>query len=135
MSHTEGPLGDIFNAELEQMPTHEENVVHRRSKGKIVPSRGNRGSSSKGQVLQSSFPFMPTPGVSHPCTDDGMSSGPSICMPTNVVASVITQEVNISSMVDELQQLVAQEVATERAEKARRRRMRNVTGARINNLN
>ncbi|KAL2462545.1 Uncharacterized protein Fot_53782 [Forsythia ovata] len=105
------------------------------SQGKIVPSRCNRGSSSQGQVLQSSFTFIPTPGVSQPCTDDRMTSGPSVCMPTNVVPSVITQEVDISSMVDELQQLDAQEVATERAKRARRRRMRNVTGARLNNLN
>ncbi|KAL2551720.1 hypothetical protein Fot_05339 [Forsythia ovata] len=101
----------------------------------MVPNRGNIGSSSQGQVLQSSFKFMPTPGMSQPYADDGMSSGPSVCMPTNVVASVITLDVNISSMVDKLQQLDAQEVATERAERARRRRMRNVTGARINNLN
>ncbi|KAL2484030.1 alpha/beta-hydrolase superfamily protein [Forsythia ovata] len=48
---------------------------------------------------------MPTPGMTHPCADDGMSNGPSVSMSTDVAASVITQEVNISSMVDELQQL------------------------------
>ncbi|KAL2536721.1 Inducer of CBF expression transcription factor (ICE1) [Forsythia ovata] len=48
---------------------------------------------------------MPTPEVSHPRADDGMSSGSSVSMPTDVAALVITQEVNISSMVDELQQL------------------------------
>ncbi|KAL2505364.1 Uncharacterized protein Adt_20985 [Abeliophyllum distichum] len=69
--------------------------------------------------------------ISHPCAVDGMSSGPSISMPTDVAASVIIEKVNVSSMVDELQQLDAQEVTIERAERARRRKMRNVTGARI----
>ncbi|KAL2515327.1 Uncharacterized protein Fot_29298 [Forsythia ovata] len=48
---------------------------------------------------------MPSPRVSHPRADDGMSSEHSVSMPTDVAASVITQEVNFSSMVDELQQL------------------------------
>ncbi|KAL2549114.1 Uncharacterized protein Fot_10644 [Forsythia ovata] len=106
------------------MASQQENLDRRRSKGKMVPNKGNRCSSSQGQVLQSTFKFMPTPGVSHPCAVDGISNGPSASMPTDVATSVITQEVNISSMVEE--------VATERPERARNMRMRNVTGAPTN---
>ncbi|KAL2511283.1 Uncharacterized protein Adt_16883 [Abeliophyllum distichum] len=69
---------------------------------KMVPKRGNRGSSSQGEVLQSSFRFMPTPGVSHPCAAQGIISGPFASMPTNMATAVITEEVNISSTVEEV---------------------------------
>ncbi|KAL2509836.1 Uncharacterized protein Fot_33483 [Forsythia ovata] len=92
--------------------------------GKIVPNRGNRCSSSQCEVLQSSFRFMPTLGVSHPCAVEGIMSGPSASMPTDVATTVITQEVNISSTVEE--------VATQRAERARKRSMRNITEASTN---
>ncbi|KAL2555593.1 hypothetical protein Fot_00332 [Forsythia ovata] len=104
MSQTEGPLGGK-QSDFGCL-------------GKMVPKRGNRCSSSQGEVLQSSFRFMPTPRVSHPCAVDGIMSGPSASMPTDVAIAVITQEVNISSMVDEM--------ATQKAERARKRSMRNI---------
>ncbi|KAL2537728.1 Uncharacterized protein Fot_19119 [Forsythia ovata] len=133
MSQTEGPLGgkqsdfgclEVFNADLEQADAQEHNPEPRRSKGKMVPKRGNRGSSSHGEVLESSFRFMTTPGVSHPSSVERIISGPSASMPTNVTTEVITQEVNISSTVEE--------VASQRAERARKRRMRNITEAPTN---
>ncbi|KAL2513538.1 Uncharacterized protein Fot_27509 [Forsythia ovata] len=108
MSQTEGPLGgkqsdlDLFNAELEQNEAQQQIPERRRSKGKMVPKKGNRCSSSQGEVQQSSFRFMPTPGVSDPSAVEGIMSGPSASMPTDVTTAVITQEVNISSTVEEV---------------------------------
>ncbi|KAL2538091.1 hypothetical protein Fot_19482 [Forsythia ovata] len=90
----------------------------------MVLKRGNRGFSSQGEVLQSSFRFMPTPRVSHPFAVERIISGPSASTTTNVATAVITQEVNISSTVEE--------VASQRAERARKRRMRNITEAPTN---
>ncbi|KAL2506036.1 Amidase signature (AS) superfamily [Abeliophyllum distichum] len=49
------PDNDLFNAELKQNEAQHQIPKHRRSKGKMVPKRGNRCSSSQGEVLQSSF--------------------------------------------------------------------------------
>ncbi|KAL2475261.1 Uncharacterized protein Adt_35997 [Abeliophyllum distichum] len=92
--------------------------------GKMVSKRGNRCSSSQGEVLQSSFRFMPTSLVSHLCAVEWIIIGPFVSMPTNVAIAVITQEVNISSTVEE--------VATQRDERARKRSMRNIIEAPTN---
>ncbi|KAL2469306.1 hypothetical protein Fot_50882 [Forsythia ovata] len=85
---------------------------------KMVPNRGNRGSFSQGQILQSSFQFMPTPGVSLPSTYNIITNGPVVSTPTHVATRVITQEVNILSIVKELQKLDVQEMVSEKVAKA-----------------
>ncbi|KAL2547268.1 hypothetical protein Fot_16501 [Forsythia ovata] len=84
---------------------------------------------SKDQTLQSSFRFTPTLGVSIPGAEKVVSSGPSAFVPTLVAVRVVTEEVNISSMVEELQEIDAQEVATERALRVQRERMMKISRA------
>ncbi|KAL2499441.1 Uncharacterized protein Adt_24991 [Abeliophyllum distichum] len=110
----DAPNNDFFNVELEPMTLKMDNPVNAKSKGKMVPNRENKGFSSPGQNYNLLFCFMPTLGLCIPCAENVASSGHSTYVPTPVAARVVTKEVKISSMAEELQEIDAQEVTTEK---------------------
>ncbi|KAL2468299.1 Uncharacterized protein Fot_51824 [Forsythia ovata] len=80
--------------------------------------------------------FMPTPGVDTRHADFNVLSGPEVSRPvaeglskvnTEAEAAVIiTEEVDISSIGDELEQFESHEATTNRAERTKARRQRNM---------
>ncbi|KAL2489684.1 uncharacterized protein Fot_42976 [Forsythia ovata] len=129
----DAPTTDWFNAQLEEVEIERDN--RSTEKKKLTPKRSTTSASNQAQETESMLQFMPTPGVDTRHADLNVLSGPEVSRPvaeglskgnTEVEAAVIiTEEVDISTMVDELEQLESQEATRNRVERARARRQRN----------
>ncbi|KAL2475876.1 hypothetical protein Adt_36612 [Abeliophyllum distichum] len=97
------------------------------NEGKLTPKRGSTSASNQAHKPESVLKFMPTPRVDMRHADLNMLSGPSASLfvpeensKWNIEAPVIiTEEVDISTMVDELERLNSEEATRNRAERAR----------------
>ncbi|KAL2504839.1 Uncharacterized protein Adt_20460 [Abeliophyllum distichum] len=129
------PTTDWFNAQLEEVEIERDNRSTGKNKGKLTPKRSTTSASNQTRETESMIQFIPTPGVDTRHADLNMLSGPEVSRPvaeglskgnTEVEAAVIiTEEVDISTMVDELEQLESPEATRNRAKRARARRQRN----------
>ncbi|KAL2559872.1 Uncharacterized protein Fot_04611 [Forsythia ovata] len=127
---------DWFNAQVEEVEIERDNRSTAKKKGKLTPKRSTTSASNQARETCSMLQFMPTPGVDTRHADFNVLSGPEVSRPvdeglskvnTEVEAAVIiTEEVDISSMVDELEQLESQEATRNRAERVQARRQRNM---------
>ncbi|KAL2531204.1 Uncharacterized protein Adt_04555 [Abeliophyllum distichum] len=101
--------------------------------GKLTPRRSSTNASNQPHEAQSGYQFMPTLGVDMRNAGVSISSGPSASSPIidensiwkTTVHVIRTKQVNISTMVDELENLNTDESAPNRDEKARARRKKN----------
>ncbi|KAL2497102.1 hypothetical protein Adt_22652 [Abeliophyllum distichum] len=101
--------------------------------GKLTPKRGSTSASN--QEPQSIFKFIQTPGVDMRHADMNMLSGPLASSPLpernnkeNTDAPIIiTKEVDVSTMVEELERLDSEKATSSRAERARARRQMNTS--------
>ncbi|KAL2529868.1 Uncharacterized protein Fot_22469 [Forsythia ovata] len=126
-------MEDWFNAPLEEVEIQTDNQRTAKKKGKLTPKRGSTSASHQADQPESMLQFMPTPGLSMRPVEINMRSGQSTSSPVaegisnpQTEATVIrTEEVDISPMVDELEQLNSEEATRTRAERARARRQRN----------
>ncbi|KAL2538030.1 Diaphanous autoregulatory (DAD) domain [Forsythia ovata] len=128
-------MEDWFNAQLEEVEIERDNRSTGKKKGKLTPKRSTTSASNQARETESMLQFMPTPGVDTRHADLNVLSGPEVSRPvteglskrnTQAEAAVIViEEVDISTMVDELEQLESQEATRNRAERARARRQRN----------
>ncbi|KAL2480391.1 Uncharacterized protein Adt_33357 [Abeliophyllum distichum] len=106
-----------------------------KKKGKLTLKRSTTSASNQAWKTESKLQFMPTPSVNtrHACLN--VLSGLEMSRPVAEglskentkaeTAVIITEEVDISTMVDELEQMESQEATRNRVERARARRQRN----------
>ncbi|KAL2554890.1 hypothetical protein Fot_08509 [Forsythia ovata] len=126
---------DWYNAPLEHVENDGENPRHGKKKAKLTPRRISTNASNQPHEAQSGFQFMPTPGVDMRNAGVIISSGPSASSPViegnakgeNTAHVIRTEDINISTMVEELEILNAEESARSRDERARARRERNTS--------
>ncbi|KAL2522170.1 Uncharacterized protein Fot_26093 [Forsythia ovata] len=94
---------------------------------KLVPNRGNEGPSTQAHQQDTLCQFMPTPGVDLRGLQEGPAATSTDVEGGNEKETVTTpdvriEEVDISSMVEELQRLNDEEAVTSRSARANARR-------------
>ncbi|KAL2524177.1 hypothetical protein Adt_09231 [Abeliophyllum distichum] len=118
-------------SELEEVEI--DRVNRSAGKKKLTPKRSTTSASNQARERESTLQFMPTPGANMQHGDLNVLSGPSasrhvaegMSRGIKEAAVIITEEVDISTMVDELEQLESQEASRNRADRARARTLRN----------
>ncbi|KAL2540374.1 Uncharacterized protein Adt_01352 [Abeliophyllum distichum] len=128
-SRADAPINDLFNAELEEVEIDRVNRSTGKKKGKLTPKRSTTSASNQARERESMLQFMPTLGANMQHGDLNVLSGLLASRPVaegmsrgiTEAAVIITEEVDISTMVDELEQLESQEATRNRADRARAR--------------
>ncbi|KAL2457160.1 Uncharacterized protein Adt_46495 [Abeliophyllum distichum] len=116
---SDAPAADWYTAPVEQVENEGENQRPGKKKAKLTPRRSSTNASNQPHKAQSGFQFMPTPGVDMRNAGVIISSRLSASSPViegnskgkNTARVIRIEDINISTMVEELEILNAEESA------------------------
>ncbi|KAL2459809.1 Uncharacterized protein Fot_54553 [Forsythia ovata] len=138
MSGIEGPHGgktptflDWFDAQLDPMESDMQSPLDSRNKEKLVPKRGIEGRTSQPQDTNSVYHFMPTPGVDLQGQREGPSASSLLVARGHDKGKSVMEEIDISTMVEDLERLNAEEAAITRDAKAHAKSQINTRSSRF----